>query len=125
MPGPTPQRPLNPTEIEDTVIPKLIPSPQLGAAMALVQLLTEHPDLPHASWSVDQSTGILSGHIHDATFDALTEYAWVLGGSVRADHDFPLQGRMMRPHRLITVWRDVPVGVTVVLPAPVQTAVAA
>ncbi|MEV0915463.1 hypothetical protein AB0I93_14480 [Streptomyces sp. NPDC049967] len=104
---------------------KLIPTPQLGAAMALVQLLTEFPDLPHASWSVDQSTGILSGHIHNATFDALTEYASMLGGSVRPGHDFPMQGRMMRPHNLHTVWRDVQVGVTVVLPVPVQTAVAA
>lgn len=102
-----------------------IPIPQLGAAMALVQLLTDFPHLPHASWSVSLDTGSLHGHLHTASFESLTAFAAVLGGSIRPGSDFPITGRMMRSHNLHTVWRDVPVSVTVVLPAPVQTAVAA
>lgn len=96
-----------------------IRTPQLGAAMALVQLLTEYPHLPHASWSVDQESGSLHGHVHQASFGALGQFAGVLGGSVRPGRDFPLAGRVMRPHNLHATWRDVAVSVTVVLPAPV------
>ncbi|MEE4489375.1 hypothetical protein [Streptomyces sp. BE230] len=106
-------------------IPIPIPIPQLGAAMALVQLLTEYPHLPHASWSVALDTGSLHGHIHTASFESLTGFAAVLGGSIRPGQDFPVAGRMMRPHRLHSMWRDVRVEVVAVLPAPVQTAVAA
>lgn len=96
-----------------------IPTPQLGAALALVQLLTEHPQLPHASWSVTEDSSTLHGHIHQASFTALGQFAGVLGGSVRPGRDFPIAGEMKRPHTLYSTWRDVPVSVTVVLPAPV------
>lgn len=102
-----------------------IPIPQLGAATALVQLLTENPHLPPASWSLDQYTGALHGHAHDASFDALSVYAAVLGGAIRPGSDYAHRGQMMRPHRLSTTWRDVHVEVVVVLPAPVSVQVAA
>ncbi|MEV6081273.1 hypothetical protein AB0L80_40195 [Streptomyces sp. NPDC052069] len=101
------------------------PIPQLGAAQALVQLLTEFPTLSPASWSLDQCSGALHGHVHDAEFDALTAYAEVLGGSVRPGGDYWFEGQMVRPHRLHATWRDVRVEVVVVLPAPVAVAVAA
>jgi hypothetical protein len=93
--------------------------------MALVQLLTEYPDLPHASWSVALDTGSLHGHVHTASFEALNAYTAVLGGSVRPGGDFPLHQQMMRPHRLHSTWRDVRVEVVVVLPAPVVELVSA
>ncbi|MFJ1697634.1 hypothetical protein ACIOHC_21380 [Streptomyces sp. NPDC088252] len=99
--------------------------PQLGAATALVQLLSENPTLPPASWSLDQYTGALHGHAHDATFEVLAQYAAVLGGAIRPGRDYLHQGQMMRPHRLHAMWRDVRVEVVVVLPAPIAEQVAA
>ncbi|MER6235897.1 hypothetical protein ABT185_07450 [Streptomyces clavifer] len=100
-----------------------IPQPQLSAATALVQLLTEYPDLPPATWSIQLET--LHGHIHDASFAELETYAQVIGGSIRPHGDFFLRDQMVRPHYLTTMWRDVSVEVVVVLPVPMQTAVAA
>ncbi|MFE5628435.1 hypothetical protein [Streptomyces sp. NPDC056543] len=97
-------------------------SPQLGAALALVQLLQEHPELPRATWTVDESTGTLHGHLHSGEFAPLNSYAEVLGGSIRPHKDFPLQGQMVRPHYLHAAWRDIPVEVVVVLPVPVAVA---
>ncbi|MDV9194353.1 hypothetical protein [Streptomyces sp. Wh19] len=102
-----------------------IPIPQLGAATALVQLLSENPTLPPASWSLDQYTGALHGHAHNASFEVLTQYAEVLGGAIRPGGDYTYQGQMVRPHRLHATWRDVPVEVVVVLPAPMVAQVAA
>ncbi|WP_329592190.1 hypothetical protein OG195_27470 [Streptomyces sp. NBC_01362] len=104
---------------------KPIPITQLGAATALVQLLSENPTLPPASWSLDQYTGALHGHVHDASFEVLTQYAEVLGGAIRPGGDYVYLGEMVRPHRLTATWRDVLVEVVVVLPAPVVAQVAA
>lgn len=109
---------------EDIVSQKSIPIPQLGAALALVQLLQEHPELPVASWSVGEFA--LHGHLHEGGFGALGRYAGVLGGSIRPGrNDYPVGGRMVRSHHLHATWRDIPVEVVVVLPVAAETAVAA
>lgn len=91
------------------------PIPQLGAATALVQLLSENPHLPFASWSVGEFA--LHGHLHAGGFGALGRYAGVLGGSIRPlGSDYPCGGRVVRTHRLVAMWRDIPVHVDVVLP---------
>lgn len=96
------------------------PIPQLGAVLALAQLLQDCPDLPPASWSVDQYTGVLHGHLHDAGMSELSAYAATLGGAIRPGRDYRSQGLTLRPHRLVTTWRDVEVSLVVVLPAPVS-----
>ncbi|MFC8282893.1 hypothetical protein [Streptomyces cyaneofuscatus] len=100
-----------------------IPIPQLGAALALVQLLQENPELPSASWSVGEFA--LHGHLHGG-FEELGRYAGVVGGSIRPlTGDFLCGGRVVRTHRLTSMWRDIPVHVDVVLPVAAETAVAA
>ncbi|POG47136.1 hypothetical protein BV881_12420 [Streptomyces sp. ZL-24] len=99
-----------------------IPIPQLGAALALVQLLQENPTLQVASWSVGEFA--LHGHLHDGGFEELGRYAEVLGGSIRPELDFLLGERMVRTHYLHSTWRDIPVRVAVVVPVAERTAVA-
>lgn len=95
-------------------------STQLSAATALVQLLTEHPDLPTAAWSIGSIIPDLHGCVY-GDMEPLAAYAEVLGGSVRAAQEtFTLRGQQVRRHVLATVWRDVPVEVAVVLPAAVE-----
>lgn len=92
---------------------------QLSAATALAQLLTEHPDLPTASWSIGSILPDLHGCVYDG-MEALAAYAEVLGGSVRAAQEtFTLRGKQVRRHVLCARWRDVPVEVAVVLPVAV------
>lgn len=91
-----------------------IPIPQLGAATALVQLLSENPALPAATWTIGEHA--LHGHLHEGGFGALGRYAGVLGGSIRPGVDFRLDGRALRAHRLSATWRDIPVQVEVILP---------
>ena len=97
---------------------KTQPTPQLGAAMALVQLLQEHPELPRAYWHVGAGLDLLDGQLwgDSASFDTLRAYANVLGGSIRAGHDFERNGQTLRSHQLVTVWRDVAVELRVSLP---------
>ncbi|MFF8679554.1 hypothetical protein ACF07F_16745 [Streptomyces sp. NPDC015237] len=90
--------------------------PQLGPATALVQLLQEHPELPTASWAIGSIVPDLSGHLYGGMAE-LAAYAEVLGGSVRtAKVTYKLRGQEVRRHVLKTVWRDVPVEVSVALP---------
>lgn len=98
---------------------------QAAPAMALTQFLQENPTLPDATWTVDPRMGSLHGHLHNAGMSDLHLYAAVLGGAIRPQRDYECGGRMVRPHYLTTIWRDVPVTVVVVLPAPVASAVAA
>lgn len=98
------------------------PTPQLGAAMALVQLLQEHPELPRAYWHVGAGLDLLDGHLYgdSVSFDSLRAYADALGGSIRAGHTLEHNGQTLRSHRLVTVWRDVPVELRVSLPLAVS-----
>lgn len=102
-----------------------IHSTQLSAATALVQLLTEHPELQAAGWSIDSVNPTLHGHLHEGGMAALAAYADLLGGSVRAGHEFVYGGERLRSHRLSTVWRDVPVEIAVALPVAQNAQVAA
>jgi hypothetical protein len=104
---------------------KTNPNPQHSAAVALVQLLSEHPELPQASWSIGSIYAELHGHVHDGGMAELAAYAEVIGGSVRADENtYDLQGREMRAHRLTAVWRDVRVQIVVALPVAAQAVAA-
>jgi hypothetical protein len=104
---------------------KTNPIPQHGAAVALVQLLEDHPELPPAGWSIGSVYSELHGHVHGGGMAELSAYAEVLGGSVRADEvTYELQGQRVRAHRLDSVWRDVPVQIVVTLPVGVEAVAA-
>ena len=101
----------------------MISSPQLSAATALVQLLTEHPELPEAGWSIGSVFPDLHGFVHSDVMEALDAYRAVLGGEVHVANCYEVRGRTLQRHVLAAVWRDVPVEVVVAL--PVSSAVAA
>lgn len=92
---------------------------QLSAATALVELLTEHPELSeHTSWSISRSRAVLCGFIHDGGMSVLDECAQIMGGSIRPDdHTHEHAGQHRRTHVLTSTWRDV--SVQVLLPLPV------
>lgn len=98
------------------------PNPQLSAATALAQLLTEHPELPAATWSIGRETGTLRGTIHDdeTPFESLGAYAHVLDGSIRAGFAFEVHRQELRSHELRATWRDVRVQVDVYVPLAVS-----
>ena len=96
----------------------IIPNSQLGPAMALVQLLQEHPELPRGSWSIDQEVPTLHGHLHGADLSGLAAYRALLGGDVCESHDYTVRGDRVRSHRLHTTWRDIELTIAVVVPAP-------
>ncbi|MEU6597927.1 hypothetical protein [Streptomyces flaveolus] len=87
---------------------------QLSAAIALTQLLQEHPELLAARWSVERD-GLLSGTVDlHAEYDMrepLQAYADVLGGTVHV-HSFtsPDAGPSLSVS-LYATWRDVKVNV--------------
>lgn len=93
---------------------------QLSAAIALTQLLQEHPGLPTAGWSIDSIFSTLHGHLHEGGLEALDAYARVLGGSVQSGLDYECQGRPVRSYLLTAVWRDVRVEVAAVVPLSVE-----
>ena len=94
-------------------------STQLSAATALVQLLTEHPELSeHMTWSIGRTQPTLVGYVHDGGMRLLSECAEAMGGSIRAGHESERGGRLMRQHVLSATWRDVPVEVLLSLPVP-------
>ncbi|MEU7399951.1 hypothetical protein [Streptomyces sp. NPDC044948] len=104
---------------------KTNPISQHGAAVALVQLLTEHPKLPTASWAIGSIIHDLTGHLYGGMSE-LDAYVEVLGGSVSAAADsYLLRGQKVRRHVLKAVWRDVPVEVAVTLPVAENAQVAA
>jgi len=91
-------------------------SPQLGAALALTQLLQEHPELSAAGWTVDPLSGSLSGFLYEESSQALEAYAEVLGGEVTQGLPYPFEERTVYPYRLSTTWRDVRVSVSATVP---------
>lgn len=103
-----------------------IHSTQLSAATALVQLLTEHPELSEAlSWTISRSEPALIGYVHDGGMPVLAECARILGGSVRAsDKTYQRGSQVVRQHVLSSLWRDVPVQVLLSLPVAVEAVAA-
>lgn len=96
-------------------------STQLSAATALVQLLTEHPDLSeHMSWSVSRTNVVLVGFVHDGGMQVLAECADVLGGSVRAGQAYEGADGKKRQHVLSATWRDVRVEILLSLPVAAE-----
>ncbi|MFE1550613.1 hypothetical protein [Streptomyces sp. NPDC058718] len=91
-------------------------SPQLGASLALTQLLQEHPELSAAGWSIDALTGSLSGFLHNESSEALAAYAEVLGTTMTQGMPYVFEGRTVYPFRLSTVWRDVQVSMAATVP---------
>ncbi|MDX3398389.1 hypothetical protein [Streptomyces sp. ME01-18h] len=87
--------------------------PQLGPSTALVQLLSEHPELAPATWRIDRD-GLLSGTVaYNADFDvrpAMAAYADVLGAVL---HEQPVthQGETHATFHVFATWRDVQVNV--------------
>lgn len=88
------------------------PNPQLGPATALVQLLTEHPELPEMFWTFNPG-GWWSGSLHEATIDAravMAQFVAVVGGE---PHEMtrPAKEDESGTERFSTVlhvtWRDV------------------
>jgi hypothetical protein len=89
---------------------------QSSAAIALVQILTDYPELPVAGWYIDTTCPALIGHLHEGGMPALAAYADVLGGSIRAGSEYVSDGETLRSHKLSAKWRDVLVEVRVSLP---------
>lgn len=102
-------------------------SSQLSAATALVQLLTEHPELSeHMTWSITRSGPVLCGFIHDGGMSVLANCAEFLGGNVQADESTYLRDdQEIRTHVLASTWRDVRVQVLLPLPVAAEEQVAA
>lgn len=97
---------------------------QHGAAIALAELLAEHPNLPVAEWRIGSTFGDLYGSLFGG-MEELAAYVDVLGGAVRAaEETYTLGNRELRRHALKTVWRDVQVEVAVTLPASVSAVAA-
>lgn len=100
-----------------------INSTQVSAATALVQLLTEYPELSEViSWSISRSKPRLFGFAHEGGHEVLARCAGIVGGRVEADGEYKQGGRTMQQFALRSVWRDVLVEVAVALPAADEAA---
>lgn len=99
-------------------------SPQATAATALVQLVTEHPELSaFMSWSILRSDGAaLTGCVHEGGLASLDVCQRILGGSVKV---LPAKREERGDlHILSAVWRDVQVEVLVSVPVAAEAVAA-
>lgn len=95
-------------------MPEPTHNPQLTAARALVELLTQHPDLPHVAWHISDTDDALSGSVLGADNRALfAAYVSALGGEPHKPTTFDRQGRARVGEWLFTTWRNVPVSLSV------------
>jgi len=106
-------------------------NPQLGAATALVQLLTEYPELRRLDWRVASNgffAGALAGDLLMREDARPIVAAWrvVLGGTVR-ENAVTFKGEERCAFHVEARWRDVRVDLHVSCPvsALAETAVAA
>lgn len=88
---------------------------QRSAALALTQLLVEHPELPVTAWRVDRD-GLLSGTVaihadSDDLHAAMYAYASVLGGTVHEQRFTSPEHGPSVSVSLYATWRDVHVNV--------------
>ncbi|MEU3219985.1 hypothetical protein [Streptomyces sp. NPDC006971] len=98
------------------------PIPQLGAATALVQLLSENPHLPLLDWTLPEDGGPLSGVVVNPGVDmrpVVGAYAEVLGGEVR-ELEFVGSAGLMYSASLFVTWRDVRIQVKGICAAAVH-----
>lgn len=105
-------------------------NPQIGAATALVQLLTEFSDLPTLAWRISDHESLADSlHGGGALADprpVVRVWAEALGGEV-AETRFLYNSEKHVQFAVETVWRDVPVLIRMSCTASVlvETAVAA
>lgn len=99
------------------------PIPQLAPAMALVQLISEHPGLPPLSWSLSRS-GWLSGAYYPEDADprpVMAAYVKVLGGVVQESR-YADDAHRRFSVILNAAWRDVDFYLSMGCPLPVVLA---
>ncbi|CAL9314255.1 hypothetical protein [Streptomyces sp. SudanB91_2054] len=106
---------------------KTNPISQHGAAVALVQLLEEHPQLSESiSWSISRTAPSLYGFAHDGGLELLNTVAAIVGGDVVADGSYEQTGgQLVRGFSVSSMWRDVQVEVATSLPVAESAQVAA
>lgn len=99
---------------------------QLSAATALVQLLTEHPDLSEfITWSISRTRPKLVGYVQGGGgLTILAACAKYLGAEVESSHVYESGDHRMRQYVVEVVWRDVPVEVMVSLPVAAEAVAA-
>ncbi|MFL1904827.1 hypothetical protein ACJWDR_37845 [Streptomyces tauricus] len=109
---------------------KTNPIPQLSAATALVQLLTEFSDLPMLAWRISDreslADSLFGGRALEDPRPVVCMWAEALGSEV-TETRFPYNGEEHIQFAVEAVWRDVPVLISMSCPASalVETAVAA
>lgn len=88
------------------------PIPQLGAAMALVELVKEAhaAGLPSVPWHITRH-GVLDANLHliSEPLATLASYASLVGGEMTARHRYEVGGRTMQSYYVVAQWRDVTV----------------
>ena len=94
-------------------------SPQLAAATALVELLTDRPELDMIVWTVGEQPGVLIGHHigEDGNGEVVDAVAAVTGGTVARSTAHRGDDRQGAAH-LVATFRDVPVKVWASYPLP-------
>ncbi|MFE9391622.1 hypothetical protein [Streptomyces sp. NPDC006784] len=89
---------------------------QMGPAMALVELVQSHPELPVLEWRIHPTSGTLTGDLYASDHPCMTlhAYAVVLGGRPEPDESatFESSGLVRRMYRLTATWHDVQVQVS-------------
>lgn len=85
------------------------PNPQQSAATALLQLITEHPELPALAWSIGESGHLAGSAFGLADLDAVAAAYREVFGEELAFGSFVSQsdGRRYRVTSFYPVWRDV------------------
>lgn len=91
-------------------------NPQLGPATALVQLLTEHADLPRLDWRI-AAEGLFAGSLYayhaalENVIPLATALGDVFGVTPQRSKPFLCEGGRKVEFSISATWRDVPVRV--------------
>ncbi|MFB7461218.1 hypothetical protein [Streptomyces sp. NPDC056188] len=102
------------------------PISQHGAAIALVQLLEEHPELSKSmSWTIGRVRPHLMGFVHEGGLAVLNDCVGIVGGEVTVGAPYEQRGGLIvRQHVLASEWRDVSLEIVVSLPVAAQAVAA-
>lgn len=90
--------------------------PQIGPAIALVQLISEHPVRPETVWTIAGET--LHGFVYGPTAggeQAVRWYADLLGCTPLVVESVEEPGVLVQRLKLTATWRDVPVEISATL----------